>query len=237
MQDIVIKNYAYILRFFSPLALFLYYFMSFIVITKIMNIHYHDEELSPNVMFLMILVPLAFHSLFITLRGFKKNPPIFRVTNDSIHYEEFEDEDKNRIYIDKDIKQIVSVKYILNIYATFQEGNINKDSLIKRFFKDDLGEIFINTVLYIAGWINFLGLLPILIFQLLKNREPLWLLFRNFMIEFDDGTVFLINSTQKSTYQELVKLFSNKDFNIRFLPVLSVIVDPYFEESLRKPKS
>jgi len=236
MQEITIKNYAFVLRFFSPLALFLYYMISAIIIIKVIDIYHNYEMMDVRVFFLIMLSPMMLYSTLITMRGFKKNPPVFRIDNSSIDYEEFKEEDYDRVFFHKSMQNVVSVKYITNIYTTSQQGTISQDPMIKRLFKDDLGELFINTFVYLIGLINYLGLLPILSFKLLKNREPLWLLFRNFMIEFDDGTVFLINSYKRSTYQSLLEHFADNGLRISYIPMFSVVVNPYVEESLRRDK-
>jgi len=236
MQELTIKNYANVLRFFSPMALLFYYMISSMIVIKVIDFYFDGEVLDFRVLLLIILSPIMLYSTIITIRAFNKTPPLFRITDSSIQYEEFREEGQDRVYFHKNIRNIVSVKYIMNIHTTSQEGKISQDSLVRRFFHDDLGELFINTILYLMGWINYLGLLPIFMFQLLKSREPLWLLFRNFIIEFDDGTVFLINSYNRDTYQSLVEHLAENGFRIPMIPMLSVVVNPYVEESLRRNK-
>lgn len=95
MQEQIIKNYASILRFFSPMALLFYYFVSTIIVIEIMHFYFDGEELDVRILLLLVLSPVMIYSAIITIRALKKTPPIFRVTGSSLYYEEFKEEDQN----------------------------------------------------------------------------------------------------------------------------------------------
>ncbi len=115
------------------------------------------------------------------------------------------------------------VRFIINSETINSYGKLNKNSLIKRFFKDDIGNGFIEIVSYYLGLISFFFFyLPIKIAVLLKNREKLSLLKKNFLIEFNDNTACVINIYSKSDYEKIYSILKENQIKIDNSIVLSI---------------
>jgi len=169
-----------------------------------------------------LIIYLIFKSMTSSILGFKKQPPIFRISEKTIIIDEFIDDYRFRHIVEKKINDINSVQYILNSEAPYQYGSINKKSLIRRFFKDDIGDVFIQVIVYFLSFTNLIMSLPIKAFFLFKNREPLSLLFKNYLIEFADGTACIINIYSESNYKKIYYILEKNQIKIDDIVKLSI---------------
>ncbi len=225
VDEIIIKNYAYLFNIFSPFLLFFGFIIPIVIIWKYMKILVLGQG-DISVTFYISIVLLLYMSkrLLEKLNGFKAGAPTFTVTKDNIIVDEFEDNYKFRHIVKKNIGDILAVKFILNSEVQ-SYGKMNNTPLIKRFFKDDIGDGFIELVAYYILLFSFIFFyLPIKTFLLLKNGEPLSLLFKNFLIEFNDGTACIINIYNKSDYKKIIQILNNNNIQIENTFKVSIIL-------------
>jgi hypothetical protein len=223
--EVTIKNYAYLFNIFSPFLLFFGFIIPIGIIWKYIKILISGQG-DISVTFYISIVLLLYMSkrLLGKLNGFKAEAPTFMVTKDNIIINEFKDNHKFRHIVKKNTSDIVAVKFILNSEVQ-SYGKINNTSLIKRFFKDDIGDGFIEIVAYYILLFSFiLFYLPIKTFLLLKNEEPLYLLFKNFLIEFNDGTACIINIYSKTDYRKIIQILKNNNIQIENTFKVSIIL-------------
>ena len=64
--------------------------------------------------------------------------------------------------------------------------------------------------------------LPIKIMILLKNNEPLYLLRKNLLIEFNDETAMIINIYSKKDYEEISKILNENGNEIQSDLILNI---------------
>lgn len=223
-NKIRIKNYSYLFNSFSPFILFLGFVIPIIIILKYIKIFSIGEgNISPtfygSVIILIYMIKLAIKKI----HGFKLKPPIFIISEDNLVYDHFVEDYKFRNIVKKDIDSISKVKFIINSETINSYGSVNKNSLIKRFFKDDIGNGFIEIVVYYLGLISFFFFyMPIKLVVLLKNRENLSLLKKNFLIEFNDQTAYVINIYSESDYKKIYSTLKKNKIKIDNSIALSI---------------
>ena len=106
--------------------------------------------------------------------------------------------------------------------APSQYGTVYKKSFIKRFFKDDIGDNFIQLVVYFLGLASLLINLPIKAIILLSNKEPLSLLYKNLFIEFNDETAMIVNIYREKDYEEISKILNESGKDIQEDLILNI---------------
>jgi hypothetical protein len=223
-NKIIIKNYSYLFNSFSPLMLFLGFAIPIAVIWKYMNIFLIGEG-DINLTFYISVIALSYmiKVAIQRLHGFKLKPPVFIISEDNLIYDHFVEDYKFRNIVKKDVASILRVKFIVNSETINSYGKVNKNSLIKRFFKDDIGDGFIWLVTYYLGLISFFFFyMPIKIVVLLKNREKLSLLKKNLLIEFNDQTAYVINIYSESDYEKVYSILKKNQIKIDNKIVLSI---------------
>ncbi len=223
-NKIIIKNYSYLFNSFSPLLVFIGFIFPIIIIWKYIRILLIGEGNISITFYISIIVLIYMINLAIKrLYGFKLKPPVFIISKENLIYDYFVEDYKFRNTVKKDMNSISRVRFIINSETINSYGKLNKNSLIKRFFKDDIGNGFVEIVSYYLGLISFFFFyLPIKITVLLKNREKLSLLKKNFLIEFNDNTACVINIYSKSDYEEIYSILKENQIKIDNSIVLSI---------------
>ncbi len=223
-QEIVIKNYSYLFNIFHPLLIL-------IAVIGVLTIWKYIKIMAlaggeVKVTFYIALVLLFFlgQITYQKIRGFLKQAPTFAVTTDSIKIDSFINDYKYRNIIEKKINQISSIQYILNSEVPHQYGKVKNASIFKKLFKTDIGDMFIYIVIYFLSLIMFLMSLPVKVLILLRNKESLALLRKNFFIKFDDETALIINIYNQDDYENLLKIFKKNNIEINNkLKLLTII--------------
>jgi len=223
-NEVIIKNYAYLFNSFSPFLLLLGFVIPIIVIYKYVKILLLGEGDISATFYISIIVLIYMIKLSIKrIHAFKLKPPVYIVDNESIIYDYFIEDNKFRHIIKKDINSISRVEHIINSETVVSYGKVNKNSLIKRFFKDDIGDGFIELVVYHLGVVSFLFFYaPIKIVVLMKNKEKLSILKKNLLIEFNDDTAFVINIYNESDYEKICSILKQNQIEIDNNTVLSI---------------
>ena len=224
-DELVIKNYAYLFNTFSPFLLFFGFVIPIGIIYKYLKVLALGEgDVSVTFYISILLLIYMIKMLVKRLNSFKIKPPIFVVTKDNIIIDEFIDNYKFRHVVKKNINTISNVKFILNSEVQ-SYGRINKTSLIKRFFKGDIIDGFIELIAYCIIFFSFLFFyLPIKILILLRHREPLYLLRKNFLIEFDDKSACVINIYSKSYYEQIIHILEENNITVDKKIKLSILL-------------
>ena len=223
-NEIVIKNYSYLFNSFSPFMLLLGYVIPIAVIWKYTNIFLIGEgEISPTFYGSVIILIYMIKVTLQRVHGFKLKPPVFIISEDNLIYDYFVEDYKFRNIAKKNIDSISKVKFIINSETINSYGKVNKNSFIKRFFKDDIGDGFIWLVTYCLGLISFIFFyFPIKTVLLLKNREKLSLLKKNLLIEFNDETAYVINIYSESDYEKIYSILKENQIKIDNSIALSI---------------
>jgi len=216
-----IKNYAYLFNLFSPLIL-IFFFIALYIIGKYIVILSMGGEVKYTFYASIIAVIFFFSHIFDGLKGFRKAPPKFTFTENKVIYNYFKDSYKFRRKVEKNINDIKSIKTILNSEIPHQFGKLNHKSLIKRFFKDDIGDNFLYFVVYIFGFLSLTLSLPIKAMILLKNNEALYLLRKNLLIEFNDETAMVINIYRKKDYEKISEILNESGKEIQADLILNI---------------
>jgi len=216
-----IKNYAYLFNLFSPLIL-IFFFIALYIIGKYIVILSMGGEVKYTFYVSIVAVMFFLSHIYDGLKGFRKAPPRFIFTEDKIIYDYFKDRHKFRCKVEKNIKDIKSIKTILNSETPHQFGKLNHESLMKRFFTDDIGDNLLYTVVYLFGFLSLILYLPIKVIILLKNNEPLYLLRKNLLIEFNDETAMIINIYSKKDYEEISKILNENGNEIQSDLILNI---------------
>ena len=213
-NKISIKNYASLLNLLMPLRLAALFIILY-VIWKYIKILAMDGGEIKYTFYASIIAMIFFVSdVFDTIKNFKKNPPVFIFDENQITYDYYKNDYRYRHVVKQNIEDIVSIRHILHSEAPYQYGAVYKKSLVKRFFKDDIGDNFIHLIAHFLGFISLLINLPIKILILFYNKEPLSLLYKNLFIEFNDGTAMIINIYREKDYEEISKIMHKNDKTI-----------------------
>jgi len=221
-KEIIIKNYSFLFNSFSPLVLFLGYIVPLGAIWKYANISFSGGDTSPILYIAFIALAYMINIAYKKLHGFKLNPPVFIINDQEITIDYFVDNYKFRNVTKKDLGTVSSVKFILNA-ETNPYGIVNKHSLIKRLFKEDIGNGFIELLSYCLRLISFFFIyMPIKVIILIINKEHISLLKKNFLIEFNDDTACVINIYSESDYKEIYSLLQKNQISIDNSMVLSI---------------
>ena len=217
-----IKNYAYIFNLFSLYRLAMLSVILY-VIWKYLKILAIDGGEIKYTFYASIIAMFFFVSdLYDTIINFRKKPPIFIFNDSYIIYDYYKNDYKYRQMVKKNIKDIVNVKHMLHSETPSQYGIVYKKSLIKRFFKDDIGDNFIQVVVYFLGLASLLINLPIKVIILLSNKEPLSLLYKNLFIEFNDETAMIVNIYREKDYEEISKILNESGKKIQTDLILNI---------------
>ena len=212
-KPIIIKNYAYLFNLFSPLIL-IFFFIALYIIGKYIVILSMGGEVKYTFYASVVAMIFFLSHIFDGLKDFRKAPPKFIFTEDKIIYDYFKDRHRFRRKVEKNINNIKSIKTILNSETPHQFGRLNHKSLIKRFFKDDIGDNLLYFVVYLFGFLSLILNLPIKAMILLKNSEPLYLLRKNLLIEFNDETAMIINIYREKDYEKISEILSKNNKKI-----------------------
>jgi len=224
-EEIIIKNYAYLFNIFSPLIL-IFFFIALYIIGKYIVVLSMGGEVNYTFYASIIAVIFFFYHILDGMKGFSKSPPKFIFTENKIFYDFFKDSYKFRQKVETNIDDIKSIKTILNSETPHQFGKLNNKSLMKRFFKDDIGDNFLYFIVYIFGFLSLILNLPIKAIILLKNNEPLSLFYKNLFIEFNDGTAMVINIYREKDYEMISEVLCKHGKKIR----KDLILNIYLEE-------
>ena len=219
---VFIKNYAYLFNLFMPLILIAVTVALYIIWKYLRILAVEGGEV--NYSFYASIVALTFFVWHVLegVKNFQKKPPIFIFNESQIIYDYYKNDYRHRRIVKKDIKDIVKVRYILHSEAPYQYGIVNKKSLIKRFFSDDIGDAFMHLIVYFLGFTSLLLNLPIKIIILFKNKEPLSLLYKNLFIEFNDGTAMIINMYKQKHYESVESFFRQNNKEVDKTTIINI---------------
>ena len=111
------------------------------------------------------------------------------------------------------------IEYILpQTFETMEEATQVLETSgppLRWFIDDDIGNNFIEAVVYFIQLLSFLIVfLPIKILILLWKKEPINLLRKNFLIEFKDNTACIINIYNESDYNKILHVLEENKIKI-----------------------
>ena len=198
----------------------------FIVSRLLQKVILENEQIISINYWIVIIVSIFWTlSVFKRYRSFKKNPPKFIFESSSIIFEDFIEDADYRKIIEKDTKSIVKASYLIIADNRDRHGFIEHKSFLKKIFKTDIGDLFLETFVHGLNILYWLGIgLPSRIIRFLIKREPLQLIWKNLLIEFEDGEAFIININSLQELQNIKDILESNQKNISELPWFTVIM-------------
>jgi len=213
-SDLIIKNYSYIFKVFSPMLLFFTIIAIIIVVKYLKLIALGNTDIGVTFFISIVVVIVFINKTVQNLHGYKKQPPVFVLKENSIVFDSFVDDYRYRMNVKKRLSDITSIQYILNSEVFHSYGKINMTPILKRILHMDLGDLVMDFLFYILSLISLLVSLPIKAFMLLKNQEPLRLLSKNILIKFNDDTALVINTYNVADYEKIHCYLVKKNIQI-----------------------
>ena len=223
----VIDNvYLYRLMYEALFLLPLLIFVLFLAFPDFINLIFGLEgDKRINLLMLLVLGIIWLLDIYKRYKNFYKNPPRFIFEKSSIIFDNFKEDADYRKQVKKNINDIAQASYIVIAENTDRHGFIEHKSILKKIFKTDLGDLFIETFIHgfnIVYWL-LIGL-PSRVFRFLVEREPLNLIWKNLLIEFKDGEAFIININSFDELQKIQNILGTYDKEISKIPWLTVIM-------------
>ena len=222
IDNVYLYRLIYEVIFMLPLMAFIV----FLLLQDLIKVIFGNEQMiAINYWIVIILFISWIVSVFKRYRGFNKNPPKFIFENSSIIFESFKEDADYRKRIEKDIKSVVRVSYLIIANNRDRHGFVEHKSFLKKTFKTDIGDLFIEIFMHGFNIVYWLGIgLPSRTIRFLIKKEPLQLIWKNLLIEFEDEEAFIINI---NSLQELLAIKDILQLNkkkISTIPWFTVIM-------------
>ncbi|HHD78112.1 MAG TPA: hypothetical protein ENK98_00490 [Epsilonproteobacteria bacterium] len=162
---------------------------------------------------LSFVLVLLIYGTYEVIVHFRKKPSHFIFEKDKVVYDTSTGNLKQK-FVEKNIFDIATVRYILITELITQHGFVEKKTLLKKFFKSDIGDLVFETLFRIIQFIYWLLGLPVRIFRLWRKNESLSMLWKNLYIEFEDGEVFVIDLYHQDNLNSITKILDKHQITI-----------------------